>query len=85
MKEHMISKLRLERLLQGKSQYCLEQETSIHQTLISLFERGYRKPNSRQKKLLAKALRVPEYKLFSKEIKKTNVKKAIFTSDNSSF
>ncbi len=75
MREYMISKLKLERLLQRKSQYCLEQETSIHQTLISLFERGYRNPNSRQKKLLAMALRVPEYKLFSKEIKKQIGKK----------
>ena len=80
----MISKLKQERLLQGITQYRLEQETSIHQTLISLFERGIRKPNSKQKKLLAKALRVPEYKLFSKEIKKTKGKKAIATNDNSS-
>ncbi len=81
----MISKLKRERLIQGKSQYYLEQKTKIHQTLISLFERGIRKPNLKQKKLLAKALRVPEYELFSKEIKKTKEKKAIATNDNSSF
>ena len=61
----MISKLKQARFLQCKTQYHLEKETGISQTLISLFERGYRKPNSRQKKLLAEALRVPEYKLFS--------------------
>jgi len=71
----MISKLKQERLLQGKSQYYLEQKTKIHQTLISLFERGIRKSNSKQKKLLAKALRFPEYELFSNEIKKIKEKK----------
>lgn len=60
----MISKLKQERLLQGKTQYRLEQETSIHQTLISLFERGIRKPNKKQRRKLAKALGVKEESLF---------------------
>lgn len=63
----MLSKLKKERLLQGKTQYSLEKETSIHQTLISLFERGLREPNLKQKKLLAKALNVSESTVFSED------------------
>jgi|GEM_PF-6059880 len=61
----MISKLKQARILQGKSQYYIEKETKIHQTLISLFERGIRKPNPKQRKLLAKSLGIPENELFS--------------------
>ncbi len=60
----MISKLKQERLLQGITQYRLEQETAIHQTLISLFERGLRKPNKKQRRKLAKALEAKEESLF---------------------
>jgi len=60
----MISRLKQERLLQAITQYRLEQETSIHQALISLFERGIRKPNKEQRRKLAKALGVKEKCLF---------------------
>lgn len=60
----MLSKLKKERFLQGITQYRLEQETSIHQTLISLFERSIRKPNKEQRRKLAKALGAKEESLF---------------------
>ena len=61
----MISNLRKARLFQGKSQYHLEKETSIPQTLISLYERGLRRPSQNQKEQLALALGVSEKELFS--------------------
>lgn len=61
----MISNLKKVRLLQEKTQRILEQETGIHQTMLSLFENGFRKPNKEQKKILVKALKTPEKELFS--------------------
>jgi transcriptional regulator with XRE-family HTH domain len=60
----MISNLKKVRLLQEKTQRILEQETGIHQTMLSLFENGFREPNKEQKKILAKALKAPEKELF---------------------
>jgi len=63
----MLSNLRRNRILQGKTQLDLMLESGVHQTFISLFENGYRKPNKIQKKNLAKALKVPENELFSED------------------
>lgn len=60
----MVSNLRKARLLQGKTQRLLEQETGIHQTMLSLFENGFRRPNKEQKRILAKALDTSEKELF---------------------
>ena len=63
----MLSNLRRNRILQGKTQLDLMLESGVHQTFISLFENGYRKPSEIQKKNLAKALEVPENELFPEE------------------
>lgn len=63
----MLSILKRNRLLQCKTQYDLMIESGVHQTFISLFENGYRKPNKIQKKNLAKALKVPENELFPED------------------
>ena len=63
----MLSNLRRNRLLQGKTQLDLMVESGVHQTFISLFENGYRKPNELQKKNLAKALKVPKNELFPED------------------
>jgi len=60
----MLSSLKRNRLLQGKTQYDLMLKSGVHQTLISLFESGYRKPNENQKKQLAQALKMPKRELF---------------------
>ena len=39
----------------GKTQYWLEQQTGISQSLISLFANGYRRPNPAQLKLIVTA------------------------------
>ena len=48
--------LRQARAYEGKRQCKLELETGIKQSVISLFENGYRKPSAEQKKKLAEAL-----------------------------
>jgi transcriptional regulator with XRE-family HTH domain len=46
--------LRLARLEAGKSQWEVSKETGIAQTMISLYEREYRKPRAEHKNILAK-------------------------------
>ena len=63
----MLSTLKRSRLLQGKTQLDLMLESGVHQTFISLFENGYRKPSEIQKKNLAKALKLSKKELFPEE------------------
>jgi transcriptional regulator with XRE-family HTH domain len=46
--------LRLARLERGLSQWHVSQETNIHQSLISLYERELREPSKEHKDILAK-------------------------------
>lgn len=63
----MISSLKRVRILQDKTQYDLMLKTGIHQTILSHFENGYKKPTEKQKKLLARALKVKVEEIFPKE------------------
>ncbi len=49
-----LNPLRLARLERGLSQWHVSQETNIHQSLISLYERELREPSEEHKKTLAK-------------------------------
>lgn len=60
----MMPSLKKVRILQDKTQYDLMLKTGIHQTVISHFENGYMKPTEKQKKLLARALRVKIEEIF---------------------
>ena len=51
-------KLRMIRAEKEMSQWSLSKETGIHQSKISLFERGFITPNDEEKEGIAKALRV---------------------------
>jgi len=55
-----LNPLRLARLERGLSQWHVSQETNIHQSLISLYERELREPSKEHKETLAK--------LYSKEV-----------------
>jgi transcriptional regulator with XRE-family HTH domain len=48
------------RFRQKKTQYALMAETGIHQSRISLLERGYVSPTDREIRALTKVLRVDE-------------------------
>lgn len=49
-----LNRLKLARLERGLSQWHVSQETNIHQSLISLYERELRVPSEEHKKTLAK-------------------------------
>ena len=49
-----LNPLRLARLQRGLSQWHVSQETNIHQSLISLYERELREPSKEHKEVLAK-------------------------------
>ena len=49
-----LNPLKLARLEVGKSQWHVAKETGIAQTLISLYERELKEPNSAHKKALSK-------------------------------
>ena len=51
-------KLKVIRAMKDVSQYDLNLRTGIPQSKISLFERGYLKPNKNEKTAIAKALNV---------------------------
>lgn len=50
-----LNPLKLARLEAGKSQWDVAKETSIPQTTVSLYERGYLEPKQDHKEALAKA------------------------------
>lgn len=49
-----LNPLKLARLERGLSQWHVSQETNIHQSLISLYERKLREPSKEHKEILAK-------------------------------
>ena len=49
-----LNRLRLARLQTGKSQWHVSQETKIHQSVLSLYERELREPSEEHKEILAK-------------------------------
>lgn len=51
-------KLKAIRAERMESQWSLYKETGIHQSKISLFERGYIKPSDEEKQKIAEALNV---------------------------
>ena len=57
--------LREARFFKGYSQYDLMAKTGIHQSRISLIERGYYKPNEVEKRKLAKVLNYAIHEIFS--------------------
>lgn len=76
----MMNRLRKARLLRDMSQLKLMQTTGIYFTTISRIERGWIKPSEKQRKKLARALRVKPDWLFpdgsenSKKTKNRHVK-----------
>jgi transcriptional regulator with XRE-family HTH domain len=56
-----LNRLRLARLERGLSQWHVSQETKIHQSLLSLYERELREPSEEHKEILAK--------LYGKEVR----------------
>jgi DNA-binding XRE family transcriptional regulator len=65
----VISEFKIHRLRSGKSQWVLSHETGINRSTISLIECGHIEPNLEQKRILAKALKLPAGTLFPKEEK----------------
>jgi len=63
----MYSNLRVERFKQGVSQYKLEKDSGIKQSVLSLYERGLRFPTEKHRKRIAKALGCNPDKLFSED------------------
>jgi transcriptional regulator with XRE-family HTH domain len=51
-----LNPLKLTRMEKGLSQWEIAKETGIHQSTISLYERGYKDPKPEHKEILAKAL-----------------------------
>jgi len=51
-----LNPLKLTRMEKGLSQWAVAKETGIHQSTISLYERGYKEPTPDHKVILAKAL-----------------------------
>jgi len=68
--------LKIARIRAGFSQYKLSRITGISQSLLSVFEQGYRRPTVEQVKLIADALKTSEYKIFpeTKEGNRTDLK-----------
>lgn len=60
----MVSKMKIERITRGITQYDIEQKTGIRQNVVSLIERGYKEPSSEQIKAIARAIGVPREELF---------------------
>ena len=56
--------MRVARIRESLSQHRLSSMTGINQTLISMFEQGYRKPNRNQAQAIAKTLRVKVDNIF---------------------
>jgi len=53
-------KMKFRRLMLGKSQYVLANETGIFQSRLTLLERGFVKPRPHERKKLARALNLSE-------------------------
>ena len=51
-----MNRLRIQRAIKGISQYELERKTGIPQSLLSLFENGFRQPDEAQGKVIAEVL-----------------------------
>ena len=61
----MVSKMKIERITRGITQYDIEQKTGIRQNVVSLIERGYKEPSTEEVKAIARAIGVPEDSIFS--------------------
>jgi transcriptional regulator with XRE-family HTH domain len=62
-----VSKLRIVRILCGKSQAQLSIDSGVHYSTISRIERGMIGPSKQQREQLAQALQVPADSLFPME------------------
>jgi len=56
----MLTKMKLRRLMLGKSQYALANETGVFQNRLSLIERRLVKPRPHERKQLARVLGLSE-------------------------
>jgi len=66
-------RLREERFKRNLTQWDLRIRTGIHQSKISLFERGYIRPNTEEMKRIAKALGCRVIDVFGKGSAEKNV------------
>jgi len=63
-KEESISRLRLVRLIRGRTQLAVSQETRISPSRLSILERQLAEPTRKERKALAKLLAVEVEELF---------------------